>query len=110
MSNCKLCNKEILPLEEVLYKGYCENCYESIYVPSENINNHSNRNNAIGTLIKCLSIISAIVCIIVFIIEMQNYTITGIECVLLIIASVVGSIFTYGFGEIIQLLEDIKNK
>lgn len=108
MSNCKLCNKEISPLEDKLYSGYCENCYEDIY--GKKVNSYINENNGFASMLKFISIIIAVICIIASIAEMVNDEIEIIAGIALIIATVAGALFVYGFGEIIQLLEDIKNK
>lgn len=108
MSRCKKCDIEISALEDNLYSGYCENCYEDIY--GKKVNNYINKNNGFASMLKFISIIIAVICIIAFIVEMVNDEIEIIAGIALIIATVMGTLFVYGFGEIIQLLEDIKNK
>lgn len=61
--------------------------------------------NTIASILKIIGIIIAIIGIICGIIIISDEEIfTG---VVLIIASILSAIFAYGFGEIIQLLEDI---
>ena len=108
MSHCKKCNTEISELEDKIYIGYCENCYDDIY--GKKVNSYINKNNGFASMLKIISIIIAVICIIAFIAEMVNYEIEIIAGIALIIATVAGALFVYGFGEIIQLLEDIKNK
>lgn len=102
MLRCEKCDREISALENKLYSGYCEDCYDDIC--------NINENNGIASMLKNISIIIAVICIISFIAKMVNDEIEIIAGIVLIIATVVGALFGYGFGEIIQLLEDIKNK
>lgn len=63
--------------------------------------------NRVAKLIKVISIISLIIGVIIGITQLDTYSILGITY---IVISIISSIFVYGLGEIIQLLEDIKNK
>lgn len=71
--------------------------------------NVSAKTNKIATIIKALSIVEVVIGVIFGI-----YAIDGLNmdegAVIIIIASIISAIFIYGLGEIIQLLEDIKNK
>lgn len=114
MSACKLCSKEISPLENNLYSGYCESCYEKIYSKNSQEDNYSKtnsrKNNIVATILKSISIINIIICIIGLIIGGSSLGIDLVTAVTIIIVVAVSSIFIYALGEIIQLLEDIKNK
>lgn len=90
---------------------------ESIGISKNNINetnnkvnktNNSNINNVAKT-IKTIAIIEVIISCIygVYSIDKMNSDAIGIG---IIVAGIVSSVFIYAFGEIIQLLEDIKNK
>lgn len=81
---------------------------------NDNKNNNNNvnvlvRTNKIATIIKALSIVEVVIGVILGI-----YAIDGLNmdegALIIIIASIISAIFTYALGEIIQLLEDIKNK
>lgn len=114
MIYCKSCNKEISALENNIYRGYCENCYEILREKKTKCDNHTHANNVIATIIKTISIILFIIVIARFVfsiassfeIEMESIIIS----IIIMIGTCIGSVFIYGFGEIIQLLEDIKNK
>ncbi len=70
-------------------------------------NNNSNaKNNTVAMLIKVLAVIFTIIFSMYgfYLIDKVDYAI------LIIILSIVSGIFTYALGEIIQLLQDIKNK
>ena len=79
---------------------------------NDNKNNNVNvlvKTNKIATIIKALSIVEVVIGVIFGI-----YAIDGLNmdegAIVIIIASIISAIFTYALGEIIQLLEDIKNK
>lgn len=113
---CKKCNKEISAVENNIYSGYCEKCYEEIegkkqvsdkndsYLPN------CNKNNIVAKITKSISIIIVIISILVFIVGIATEEIEEMGDVTIIVISLVSSVFIYGYGEIIQLLEDIKNK
>ena len=71
--------------------------------------NVSARTNKVATIIKALSIVAGVIGVV-----FGLYAIDGLNmdegAVIIIIASIISAIFIYGLGEIIQLLEDIKNK
>lgn len=75
--------------------------------PSPKYDANTYSKNKVAILLKIFSIIILIVGIIVGIIQLDTYSILGISY---IIVSIILSIFIYGLGEIVQLLEDIKNK
>lgn len=74
---------------------------------NNNNNNKSNtRTNNVASVIKGLAIVVAIIGVLggFVAIDKTDFAIP------LIIASVISAVFVYALGEIIQLLEDIKNK
>ena len=77
-----------------------------------NTRNNKEDNTGINTVAKVIKIISIIVAVGGFIFGL--YTIDGLNTGSLvapiIIGSVIFAVFLYALGEIIQLLEDIKNK
>lgn len=74
-----------------------------------NNGNVSSRTNKVATIIKALSIVAGVIGVV-----FGLYAIDGLNmdegALIIIIASIISAIFTYALGEIIQLLEDIKNK
>lgn len=79
---------------------------------NDNKNNNVNvlvKTNKIATIIKALSIVEVVIGVI-----FGLYAIDGLNmdegAVIIIIASIISAVFIYALGEIIQLLEDIKNK
>lgn len=81
-------------------------------ISKDNKNNNGNvssKTNKVATIIKALSIVVGVIGVIFGI-----YAINGLNmdegALIIIIASIISAIFTYALGEIIQLLEDIKNK
>jgi len=76
-------------------------------------NNHYNNKNTnkgtaniVANIIKIVSIIGGLICVCCgfSLIDKSDFAIP------IIIASIISAIFVFGLGEIIQLLEDIKNK
>ena len=67
------------------------------------------RTNKVATLIKIIAIIGAVIGIILGCNQFDSYRTEELGW-LYIIGSVAFAVFVYGLGEIIQLLEDIKNK
>ena len=71
--------------------------------------NVSEKTNKVATIIKALSIVAGVIGVV-----FGLYAIDGLNmdegALIIIIASIISAIFTYALGEIIQLLEDIKNK
>lgn len=121
---CKECCKDISAYDYRKNAGYCKKCYskninedytynadkkeETHYKYNNEYNNISKtRNiNTIAKFIKVLAIIEGIIGFIVGLIS-ENSLMIGL---LYISISVISAMFIYGFGEMIQLLEDIKNK
>lgn len=112
MANCKDCCREISEEDIYNYKGYCKSCYEEAKrkeaeIKSNNSNTESNYTNYVARIIKVISVIG-VLCGIVFGIRLFDYYEEIALTMIMSIALV--AIFFYGIGEIIQLLEDIKNK
>lgn len=111
MAHCKECYKELSDTEIQKYEGYCQKCYgwnhENEKPTSSFKKSYSNiSNNIVANVIKIIAIISAIAGVILgFIFEEEII----IKVVIIVIACI-SSTFAYALGEIIQLLEDIKNK
>lgn len=72
-----------------------------------NSNNHTVKTtikNNVANIIKALAIVEVIIAIVVGLITIEEFGI------FVIVGSIISAIFIYALGEIIQLLEDIKNK
>lgn len=116
---CKECCKDIPEEEYNSHKGYCKNCYKDRYTIENNkkqynqdITNSTNyekekTTNTVAKIIKVLAIINAIASIILGLVNIENFELYAI---LFIVVGIISSVFVYSLGEIIQLLEDIKNK
>lgn len=105
MANCRECCREISEEDMHNYNGYCKSCYEEI--ERKKTERESNNINYIAQIIKMISVLCGIIGIF-YGLSLLEY---DEEMVLpIIVSTVLVSIFFYGFGEIIQLLEDIKNK
>lgn len=112
----------------IFYNIFKQEKQNDKYVNDENLNTHKehtenlsiNNSNALSNCksdiypknkiaksMKLVSIILLILGIIIGITQLDTYLVLGITY---IVISIISSIFVYGFGEIIQLLEDIKNK
>lgn len=86
--------------DELEAMGISRNSNDNI--ATTNIQN-SNK-NSVASIVKGLAILETIIGIIIGFITIEEF---GIP---VIVASVISAIFIYALGEIIQLLEDIKNK
>lgn len=109
--HCKECCREITEEEAEQYEGYCRKCYtlEKQYREEDN-DKMKNGENRVATIIKVISIIGAIIGVCFGFSQFDSYNDTQVLGITIIVASVVSAIFVYALGEIIQLLEDIKNK
>lgn len=67
------------------------------------------RLNKIATIIKIISIVVAIAGVCIGISQFESYRTEELGWIYIIV-SIVSAVFVYALGEIIQLLEDIKNK
>lgn len=107
---CKECCRDISEEDLHNYNGYCKSCY----IELDNKKQNSNTDNTlyINNVAHNIKLISVITCIIsiVFGLIMWADTEEAIIPIIIIVISIIVAIFIYGFGEIIQLLEDIKNK
>lgn len=109
---CKRCSRPL----DWNDNEYCKGCLEDINngVPYEEIQKkiqEENKNypNAVANIIKVIAIIGAIIGIIYGCTLLDSSYTEGVA-VVYIAVSIVSAIFIYALGEIIQLLEDIKNK
>ncbi len=110
---CKECCREITKSEAESNKGFCTKCYlmRKKEYSNDNIANYSNdlKTNVVARIIKVIAIIGGFIGIIYGFNLLDSYHTEDIAFPI-IIASIVSAIFVYALGEIIQLLEDIKNK
>lgn len=115
---CRECCRDITEEQYQNYNGYCKNCYKD----KENIENRrydynnttekkqtyaEEETNGIAHAIKIIAVLSAIAGVILGIISFEE--LEGMA-VAIIVGSIISAIFICGFAEIIQLLQDIKNK
>ncbi len=120
VKQCKECCKDISEEEYNSHKGYCKNCYndrynienaKKQYNQSENNTSYNeeetNTTNTVAKVIKIIAILNAIAGVILGLVGIEDFE---VYAVVFIVASIISSIFIYAIGEIIQLLEDIKNK
>ena len=66
MSLCINCKKEISAIEDNIYSGYCENCYEEIKGKETKSNTYNSQSNSVATILKVISTITFIIGIIIF--------------------------------------------
>lgn len=110
MKQCKECCRDISREESEQYNGYCKKCYKIIKEDDENNKTvNKNEKNIAASIIKAISIIGAIISVIYGLNLLGSYTTSTIGFFVIII-SIISAVFIYGLGEIIQLLEDIRNK
>ena len=93
-TKCRECGKEISTKEASKHNGLCEECYISN-------DDTSYTSNKYAVIIKFLAISGGIIGSLIGLTN-ENYILLGI--------SIISAIFIAALGEIIQLLEDIKNK
>lgn len=98
MKQCKSCYKDMTEEVSKEYNGYCKKCYED---------NNNKGENQVASSIKSISVLFIIVGIIGTI---YTFAYNILLAFIVGIMSIVISRFIFGYGEIIQLLEDIKNK
>ena len=112
---CKKCKKDFK--EEELMNGLCFDCFEKLqqeeqqpepklyFTDDDDVK--VQEKNLVASIIKVLAIVYGIISVIFLFIpnNLGNY-----YSFIITIAGIVSAIFTYGLAEIIQLLEDIKNK
>lgn len=98
MAVCKKCDKEIYEMESNLYGEKCRSCYtEENYL-----------RNKTAMVIKVIAVLGAIAGVIYGIILGQS-AYTEDLVVPVIVASILSAVFVYGFGEIIQKLQNIED-
>ena len=121
VKQCKECCKDISEEEYNSHKGYCKSCYNDRYNIEKakrqfnKTDNNTNDNeeeeksttNIVAKVIKIIAILNAIAGVILGLVGIEDFE---VYAVIFIVASIISSIFIYAIGEIIQLLEDIKNK
>lgn len=100
---CTNCNKKITREEYIENGGYCNQCIDE----KEQEEEKEDEGNFTANLIGTIAIISGVIGVIFGIMCIGENAEIGVG---IIIASIISAIFIYGFSEIIQLLEDIKNK
>ncbi len=98
---CKECCREITKSEAEYNKGFCTKCY---MMRKKSAEDEENTTNTVSKVIKAIAIIFAIVGIIGGLISIEFLEIMSI---IIIVMSIIMAIFMYGFGEIIQILQDI---
>lgn len=98
MKQCNECYRDITEEEAEEYNGYCQKCHE---------NNKNKGENQVASSIKSISILMIIIGIIGTIF---TFTYNTLLAFIVGMMSIVISRLIFGYGEIIQLLEDIKNK
>lgn len=79
---------------------------------NHNMNDRNNsviQTNAVAKIIKILAIVVGVVGVLFGIISIDALN-SGEMAVFIILLSVISAVFIYALGEIIQLLQDIKNK
>ena len=122
VKQCKECCKDIPEEEYNSHKGYCKSCYNDRYniekakrqfnKTDDNNTNYNEEdekstNNIVAKVIKIIAILNAIAGIILGLVGIEDFE---VYAVVFIVAIIISSSFIYAIGEIIQLLEDIKNK
>ena len=112
---CKECCRDITEDDYNAYDGYCKICYKdktevleqrkSYNQEEEPVNTSRNK---IAILIKIIAIIVVIAGICIGIGQFEPYRTEELGWIYIIV-SIISAVFVYALGEIIQLLEDIKN-
>ena len=116
---CKECCKDISEDEYNSQKGYCKSCYQDRY----NIENKKRQynqgatqttnygeektTNTVAKIIKIIAILEAISGIILGLMYIEDLEVMA---VVIMVVGIISAVFIYAIGEIIQLMEDIKNK
>lgn len=103
-TTCKNCGAK-------LYRGGLEGKVQSRATEQNNdySGNYYRKGNKVALIIKVISVIASIIGIIASL-TLFGSSYTEDLAIIYLIVSIVGGIFSYALGEIIQLLEDIKNK
>ena len=110
---CKECCREISEEDSKKYKGYCKSCYREKYNSNnDDIKDTNPLVDKLNIIVKLLHIIGYILFIIIGIILFINEEFLYGFIIIIggIILTLLSTIFLEVSAEIIQLLEDIKNK
>ncbi len=99
---CKKCSKECM--ESELTNGFCSDCIQKYGLTSEEI--HYKKNHLAGIIKSLVIVIIVLGCILGFVGIVLNIAI-GIA---IFVATFISALLFSSIAEIIQLLEDIKNK
>lgn len=100
LNQCKECCRDISEEDSKKYNGYCKKCFNLKNDDSDEECTRNNVANLIQTLSKIIVILSIIISILVG-------TENGTLAVIIFLSTSFASLILYGFGEIIQLLENI---
>lgn len=108
---CKKCKKECM--ESELTNGYCYNCYQDCKGNIEELktitNETASKIKKTSNVIKILGYIGSLILLFLYI-YIYNFTTGLIAGILTAFSIFITTILLDGFAEIIQLLENIKNK
>lgn len=104
---CEECGREITEEISDKYNGLCQSCYEELEEDDDDESTYTIKNRVASFFYSLSSIILFISVLIAIISFSDNNPLIG---TIAIITGIISPMFLYGFGEIIQLLEDIKNK
>lgn len=108
---CKKCKKECM--ESELTNGYCYSCYQESKGNIEELktikNDTAEKIKKTSNVIKILGYIGSLILLFLFI-YLYNFTNGLIVGILTAFSIFITTILLDGFAEIIQLLENIKNK
>ena len=100
INQCRECCRDISEEDSKKYKGYCKSCFN---LKDNDSDEECTRNN-VAKLIQELSRVIIILSIIISIfVGIENV----ILAIIIFLSTGFASLILYGFGEIIQLLEDI---
>lgn len=89
---------------------YSEEYKRAMGIDSQNRNNNSNSNNSINNIAKIIKVIAILEAISGLILGLMLIKEIETMSIIIIVVGFISAVFIYALGEIIQLLEDIKNK
>lgn len=99
---CKKCGKECM--ENELVNGFCKECIDRYGENSEELRDVENRIARIIKILVGIIIVLGIICMII------SFSYDIIYTVIIILSTFISALLLRAIAEIIQLLEDIKNK
>ncbi len=99
---CKKCGKECM--ENELVNGFCKECIDKYGENSEELRDVENRIARIIKILVGIIIVLGIICMII------SFSYDIIYTVIIILSTFISALLLRAIAEIIQLLEDIKNK